>query len=85
MGDRLGVFLAGTPGGGDQQIMPGYMSEFDPVTGANKVKFSGTQEFTNLAFLGAAAGLAVGPVLLMITPGAPIILGNLTKPNLTPA
>lgn len=83
MGARLGAFMAGKPGGGEQAILPGYMSEYDPVTGANRVLFSGTQEFVNLAFVGSPAGLAVGRVLLLITPGAPIILGNITKP--TPA
>jgi len=81
MGQRLGQYLAGQPGGGEQQIMPGYMSEWDPLTGANRVLFSGTQEFVNLAFVGDPAALAVGRVLLLITPGAPIILGRITKPG----
>lgn len=81
MGTRLGQYLAGTPGTGEQTIMPGYLSEWDPVTGANKVLYSGTQEFVNLAFVGDPATLAVGRVLLLITPGAPIILGRITKPG----
>lgn len=81
MADRLGRWLAGTPGGGAQTTMPGYLSAWDPVTGNNTVLYSGTQEFTNLAFVGDPAALAVGRVLLLITPGAPIILGRLTNPT----
>lgn len=80
MGERLGRFLAGTPGSPEQAIMPGYLSAWDPVTGANTVTFSGTQTFENLAYIGDPDALAVGRVLLLITPGAPIILGRITKP-----
>jgi len=57
-----------------------YLSEWDPVTGANTVIITGTQEFTNLAILGDPAALAVGRVLLLRTAGAPVILGRLRTP-----
>ncbi len=81
MGERLARYIVSTPPGGNDLIRPGYLAEWDPVTGANVVKFSGTQEFRDLAYLGAPADISVGRVLLLMTPGAPVILGRLTKPN----
>lgn len=82
MTDALARYIAGVAGRGAPDIVrPGYMSEWDPVTGANRVLFTGNQEFLNLAFVGDPAALAVGRVLLLLTPGAPIILGRITKPG----
>ncbi len=81
MSDVMSRYLLSLGGGAPDSIRPGYLSAWDPVTGANTVLFSGTQTFTNLAFLGDPAALSVGRVLLLLTPGAPVILGRLTKPT----
>jgi hypothetical protein len=82
VGDRLARYFVSTAGAASAEfVRPAYLAEWDPVTGANRVLFSGTQEFVNLAYLGPAANLSVGRVLLLLTPGAPVILGRLTKPN----
>jgi hypothetical protein len=85
--DSLARLLAHQPRPDDllQEILarltqPAYLSVWDPVTGANTVLITGTQEFTNLAVLGDPAALSVGRVLLLRTAGAPVILGRLRVP-----
>jgi hypothetical protein len=80
MSDAMSRYLLSIGGGGAQLIRPGYLATWDPITGANTVRFSGTQVFTNLAYLGDPAAISVGRVLLLLTDGAPVILGRLTKP-----
>jgi len=66
------------------QVITGYLSVWAPAAvppnDRNVVTFSGTRTFRNCRYLGPSDGIAVGSVLLLLTPGAPIILGNLTKP-----
>lgn len=60
---------------------PAYLTAWDPVTGANTVTVTGTTTFTNLRYLPPPGDLAVGRVLLIRTPGKPVILGQLRAPT----
>lgn len=61
--------------------IPAYLSEWDAVTGENVVTITGTQQFIDLAILCDPAQLAANVrVILLRTPGAPVILGRLRKP-----
>lgn len=85
MSDSLTRYLlASAQTGTALRILPGYLSLWAPAAtppaDRNVVTFSGTQTFRNLAYIGPSASIVVGRVLLLIGDGAPIILGNLTKP-----
>jgi hypothetical protein len=67
--------LLGAPDGGTLLVYAGYMTEWNPTTRENVVA-GGAQTFVNLHMINPTA-LAVGPVLLIDTPAAPIILGRI--------
>jgi hypothetical protein len=73
--DSVARFLVGQPDGRTLAIYGAYMTEWDPVTRWNVVS-GGAQEFTDLPMINPTL-LAVGPVLLLETPAAPIILGRI--------
>lgn len=75
MADDLARFLLGSPDGGTLPFYGGYMTAWNPTTRENTVS-GGAQEFTNLPCINPTL-LAVGPVLLLDTPAAPIILGRI--------
>lgn len=58
-------------------LTPGYCQSITP--GAVTVQITGDHVLTGLRYVGPPGSLAVGPVLLLDTPGAPIILGNLNS------
>lgn len=73
--DNLARQMLGAPDGGTLLVFAGYMTEWDSVTRENTVA-AGGQVFTNLHMINPTL-LAVGPVLLIDTPAAPIILGRI--------
>jgi hypothetical protein len=75
MADDLARQLLGAPDGGTLLIYSGYLTAWDPDTRENTVS-GGAQEFTNLHSVNPSL-LAVGPVLLIRTGAAPIILGRI--------
>ncbi len=60
---------------------PAYLTEWDPVTGANTVQTSGGVTFTGLTYLGNPADIVVGRILLLNVAGKPVILANLRTPT----
>lgn len=52
------------------------MTAWNPTTYANTVSVGGAVTYTNLAVLNPGS-MSVGPVLLIATPGGPIVLGRL--------
>lgn len=58
-------------------VYPGYCQSITP--GAVTVQITGAHVLTGLRYVGPVGSLVVGPVLLLDTPGAPIILGNLNS------
>lgn len=76
--DLSGLLLPGVRSAGTQLVMPATCTAWDGSTKHSTVVV-GTVTYTNLAVVNAAA-MATGPVVLLNTPGAPIILGPLTVP-----
>lgn len=66
--------------GAEGPVFTAYLIAWDPVTGINTVTLSGDQQVTNLSFLGDPNAITTGRVLLLRTPGSPVILGNIRKP-----
>lgn len=79
MADDLARYLLGAPDGGTLSWYAGYLTAWDPVTRENTVS-GGAQNFVNLPCINPSL-LAVGPVLLLDTPAAPIILGRIYRAN----
>lgn len=61
------------PAGAPLAVYPGYCQSLNPTV----VQITGTLTLTGLDYVGVAGSLVVGRVLLLDTPGAPVILGNL--------
>lgn len=87
--DELAMMLRPSFGPTDQGVLhvlaalsiPGFLSAWNGTTGENTVTISGTQTFTDLAIICDPAQLATNVrVLLLRTPGAPVILGRLRVP-----
>jgi len=79
--DLTRLFLPFTAGVGTQPLMSGTCTAWNGTTHASTVVV-GTVTYTNLYVITAAlATMATGAVLLINTPGAPIILGGLTAPT----
>lgn len=82
--DNLARQLLGAPDGGTLLVFGAYLTawggaQWEAGTGANTVA-DGAQEFHNLPYLGPISEGA-GPVLLIQTPAAPIILGRIYRPD----
>lgn len=75
LSDNLARQLLGAPDGGTLLVYGAYLTAWDAVTRENTVS-TGAQTFTNLPCVNPTQ-LAVGPVLLVDTPAAPIILGRI--------
>lgn len=74
-GDPLAALLLGMSSGANLPVFPGYCQDATP--GATVVQITGELTLTGLEYVGVAGSLVVGRVLLLTTPGAPLILGNL--------
>ena len=76
MADDLSrTFLGSGPSGyGVSSVMGAVLTEWDNVTYANRVS-DGAFVFTDCLVLNPSL-LALGRVLLLFTPGGPVILGN---------
>lgn len=75
----LAALLLPSRAGAPLSWVGGYLTAWDDVTRANTVAV-GAVVYTGL-FCVNPAGLAVGPVLLAITPAQPIIIGRLYGPT----
>jgi hypothetical protein len=75
MSNALARVLAASAAGAPLTVYPGYCQSITP--GAVAVQITGELVLTGLEYVGAPGSLAVGRVLLLDTPGAPVILGNL--------
>jgi hypothetical protein len=82
MSDQLARYLLAQQGtaGSEGPVFTAYLIAWDALTGANTVTISGSQQLFDLSFLGDPAGITTGRVLLLRTPGSPVILGNIRKP-----
>lgn len=79
--DLTRLFLGLPTGVGTQLLMPGTCTAWDAGTKHSTITV-GTVTYTNLPIVNAAlATMATGTVLLINTPGSPIILGLLTVPT----
>lgn len=73
--DDLARQLLPAPDGGTLLVFAGYITAWNAVTRENTVA-GGGQDFVNLPMINPDT-LAIGPVLLIDTPAAPIILGRI--------
>lgn len=76
MSDRLAGLFFGSAGGSGQ-LQGAYCTQWNATTFENVVK-AGFTTYENLAVVNPAA-MSVGDVLIIRTPGQPIILGRLVK------
>jgi hypothetical protein len=76
--DDLARFLLGTQTGAPLTVFRAYMTAWDAVTYANTVSVGTGSVWTNLGVINPSL-LAVGPVLCLATPAAPVVLGRLYR------
>lgn len=74
---ELAAQLLGTPDSGSPQVLAAYMTEWDAGTYANTVALGGAS-WSNLPVLNPSS-LAVGPVVVLVTGGAPLVLGRIFR------
>ena len=74
---QLAAQLLGSSDGDPLGVQAAYLTAWDPVTYANTVQLGGA-EFANLPVLNPAS-LAIGPVVVLLSPGAPIVLGRIFR------
>lgn len=70
----------GPSGYGVDSLAGAVCTTWNTTTGANTVS-DGARRWTNLPFLGPASAGSAGLVLLLMTPGLPVILGRLNIPT----
>ena len=78
--DPLAALLRTSDGGQvETLIISGFVTTWNFTTGANTTNVNGVT-YTDLPFVGPPADGGAGPVLLVSTPGGPVILGPLKFP-----